>query len=301
MRHVGVWFVFSYLVFQLAFYATAAHGADVTVPGKIHIIKAGTLAKFTLKDTAATFPLPTPGGTADPTFAGSGGKGGQLDIFDTTDGLGLSTTLPVARWLGLGNPPGSKGYKYKGAGTTSDPCKLVLVKSTVIKAVCADDQYLDPALTGSSGIILTLGSGAGTDRYCASFGGLPVVNDPGFFKRKDAPAPASCPTIPPLSTWTIIQAHLGVRCDDCHTTDNKQGLTGLDDYNAGYANTVNVPSSQVPSIDRIEPGNAANSHLMRKLDGTQTSGSRMPPGGPYISQTQRDQIRAWINGGAPKN
>ena len=33
-------------------------------------------------------------------------------------------------------------------------------------------------------------------RYCGSFGGEDVKNTPDLFKRKDAPAPGSCPSVP---------------------------------------------------------------------------------------------------------
>ena len=56
-------------------------------------------------------------------------------------------------WKALGNPPGSKGYKYKGAASPGDPCKVVLLKGTVIKAVCKGAGItLTPPFTGDVGI-----------------------------------------------------------------------------------------------------------------------------------------------------
>jgi hypothetical protein len=102
------------------------------------------------------------------------------------------TTCPAGSgWSALGNPAGSTGYKYRGAGTITDPCKLVLVKRKIIKGVCIGSGVtLTPPFTGDVGIILSLGT---TDRYCAQFGGDDVKNDATLTKRKDAPAPEACP------------------------------------------------------------------------------------------------------------
>jgi parallel beta-helix repeat protein len=111
-----------------------------------------------------------------------------------------------------------------------------------------------------------------------------------------------------LFTWTQIQGMFATQCASCHTSGSSGGLTGLNDYNTGYNNTVNVPATETASttmLDRIEPSSAANSYLMHKLDGTHIgaggSGSQMPLGGPFFSQADRDGIRAWINSGAPQN
>jgi hypothetical protein len=155
------------------------------LPGRIAIIKPVTLAKFVAKPIAGdTFALPT----ANPIATG-----GSLRIFDTDASAGDDTySLPAgAAWKGLGNPAGSKGYKYSGAGTPTDPCKVVLVKETVIKGVCKGTGVtLTPSFTGDVGIVLSLGA---TDRYCAQFGGDTVKSDPTIEKRKDAPAPGACP------------------------------------------------------------------------------------------------------------
>jgi parallel beta-helix repeat protein len=109
-----------------------------------------------------------------------------------------------------------------------------------------------------------------------------------------------------IFTFTQIQGNIfAVQCSPCHTSSSSGGLTGLHDYNMAYNNTVNVPSTELPAMDRIEPSNSAQSYLMHKLDGTHLTvggtGSRMPLGGPYLSQGDLDGIRAWINSGAPQN
>ena len=162
-----------------------AGATDFTIAGKINIIKPGKLAKMV---APGSYTIPAPGSAGDPLI-----NGGNLDVVDTSDSSGLTTALPAGQWTGLGNPPGISGYKYKGAGVPgSDPCKIVLVKSSIIKFVCKDDEALDPPLGGNSAITLSLGA----DNYCAEFGGTPVKNDAIIFKRKDAPAPGACFTGP---------------------------------------------------------------------------------------------------------
>ena len=72
-----------------------------------------------------------------------------------------------------------------------------------------------------------------------------------------------------------------------------------------YANTVNVPSNELPSMDRIEPGDPDQSYLVNKIQGTQGdvggSGQRMPLGGDPLSEADIDTIRAWITAGAENN
>ena len=199
--------------------ADAVRATDHLIPGKIHIIKNAKLAKMVAKPSGS-FTLPDPESQGDPTA-----NGGELDVFDTGDGNGLNTTLPAGQWIGLGNPAGTVGYKYKGAGTPSDPCKVIIVKESVIKFVCKDDQALDPPLLGNSGIRLSLGA----DSYCAEFGGTTIKNDPVLLKRKDAAAPPACPVVsPPTTTTTLPQTpvcgnsmiEVPETCDDGNTVNS---------------------------------------------------------------------------------
>ncbi len=89
-------------------------------------------------------------------------------------------------------------------------------------------------------------------------------------------------------------------CTTCHIgAGAPQGLR-LDAANS-FAMLVNVSSSEVQSLLRVNPGNPNASYLVQKLEGTAASGSRMPLGGPFLSQTQVDLVRAWIAAGAPMN
>jgi hypothetical protein len=168
----------------VAFCAAPALASDQLIAGKIIIVKPNKMAKVL---STGTFTLPTGGDV--PTTAG-----GSLLIRDLGDPMNANTySLPSGGWKGLGNPPGNKGYKYKGAGSVSDPCKVVLIKTNLVKAVCKGAGVtLDTPFTAPPAeVAVNLSSGPGTS-YCSEFGGSEVRNTANVFKRKDAPAPSAC-------------------------------------------------------------------------------------------------------------
>jgi len=182
---------------QMALIALAAaipagmSAAAELIPGKIMVIKSSKIAKFVSKPTSGVFNL-----IGDPTATGA-----TLRIFDTVTSPGggagdVTYNLPAGSWKGLGNPPGSKGYKYKGSG-----CKVVLIKPKVIKAVCKDSVPFTTPFNGPAGITLALPSGT-TAAYCAKFGGDEKKNDVKVTKRKNAPPPPECATLAPTPTPT---------------------------------------------------------------------------------------------------
>lgn len=89
----------------------------------------------------------------------------------------------------------------------------------------------------------------------------------------------------------------------CHTGPSGSTLpAGMDltSENASSANLIGVSSIQVPSVPRVDAGNANNSYLIQKLEGTAAQGGRMPQGGPFLDQADIDVIRQWINDGATR-
>jgi len=160
------------------------------MPGKILIIKAGKLAKFISKPVSpAVFDLPNVPDN-DPTIEGATLSFQELG----GDSAAISTDLPAAGWKGLGNPAGSKGFKYKGAGSGSDPCKVVLIKEKIVKAVCKGTgvTLTTPVTAQPAEVAVNLSVGTGTS-YCAEFGGTEIKNTSTILKRKDATAlPSAC-------------------------------------------------------------------------------------------------------------
>jgi hypothetical protein len=92
------------------------------------------------------------------------------------------------------------------------------------------------------------------------------------------------------------------RCSMCHTGGGGSLPAALN-LTAGnaFANLVNVGSLQSPGTARVAPGNATNSYLIRKLEGADIAGSRMPLGGPFLDAATIARIKSWINSGAPNN
>ncbi len=169
--------------------AFASDEPDELMPGRVGIVNTGVLAKFVAKPPSGSlFDLPDLGfGGNEPTA-----EGGSLNLFDTGASNSNTYGLPAGGWRPLGNPPGSRGFKYRGAGTAGDPCKVVLVKAKVVKAVCRGAGItLAPQLTGDLGVVLSIGTD--TKRYCAQFGGTVRRNEPGRFQATRALAPGTCP------------------------------------------------------------------------------------------------------------
>jgi hypothetical protein len=171
--------------------------ADQLIPGKIAIIKPYNLVEFVSK---GTFSLPS--GPSDPLLHGA-----TLHFFDTiSGGTGGDITFnlpPGDAWKAFGG--GTKGFKYHGAGSPSDPCKVVLITSGVIKAVCKSwSVALTVPIDGDLGVVLTTGTGM---NYCAEFGGTTLKNGPSVFKRNGASEPSVCPFVlpTPSSTPTVTQ------------------------------------------------------------------------------------------------
>jgi hypothetical protein len=63
-----------------------------------------------------------------------------------------------------------------------------------------------------------------------------------------------------------------------------------------------VSSTQSGSDDLVAPGDAANSWLFIKVEGTQGSGNgvQMPDGSSALSSSDQNKIEDWINDGAWK-
>ncbi len=132
-----------------------------------------------------------------------------------------------------------------------------------------------------------------------------------------------CPFVPTTSTttttptttttsttlaWTWsgeVQPLLSASCSGCHGgsgTPQYAGFANIQDPVLGYAGIVNQMSLERPGMDRIEPGDHAQSYLWHKINGTQLSvggsGVRMPQFGPYLSAEQIAGIAGWIDAGA---
>lgn len=187
----------------IASLASGAAAVDHAVPGRVTVVKAGTIAKFVAKP--GPFTLPIAGGPEDPQLHGA-----ELRINDTGGNAGsVLYRLPAVGWRGLGNPTGSRGYKYRGSLAADPNCQIVYISDKVIKGICKGGVTLTPPFFGDEAIVLGIPAGtaglgipAGTAavRYCAQFGGATARNDARGLKRKNAPAPPACAAPPATPT-----------------------------------------------------------------------------------------------------
>jgi hypothetical protein len=102
---------------------------------------------------------------------------------------------------------------------------------------------------------------------------------------------------------TDVQPILASNCalSFCHAGASPAG--GLDMSAAvAFANLVGTPSNELPAMNRVTAGNPAQSYLIHKVNGTQTtvggSGSKMPPGGS-LTAVEIQILTKWVQDGAP--
>jgi Ca2+-binding RTX toxin-like protein len=105
------------------------------------------------------------------------------------------------------------------------------------------------------------------------------------------------PVAPPVVYTTQIQPIFTASCVECHSDVSAPRGLRLDDENS-YANLVNVASSEVPSLKRVNPGDPDNSYLVQKIEGNAAVGGRMPLNRLPLSAAQIALIRQWIIAGA---
>jgi len=109
--------------------------------------------------------------------------------------------------------------------------------------------------------------------------------------------------IDPTATFTRVQneiftptcANLG-----CHDTLGQSSQMVLSAGRA-YAQIVNVPSVEMPSLSRISPNDPAGSYLYRKVIGSGITGERMPLSRAPLTDAQIQLVRDWIRRGAPSD
>ena len=87
----------------------------------------------------------------------------------------------------------------------------------------------------------------------------------------------------------------------CHAAGSGAGGLVLAEGQA-YGNTVNVPSSEQPSLFRVKPGSPDDSYLVRKIRGDSSiSGGRMPLNRPPLDDSLINLIVTWVSEGAQNN
>lgn len=65
-----------------------------------------------------------------------------------------------------------------------------------------------------------------------------------------------------------------------------------------FSNLIGVTSIEDGNFERVKFGDPDNSYLVQKLEGTASTGGRMPLGRPALPQQQITAVRTWITNGA---
>lgn len=164
-----------------------ADATDFSLRGKLLLVKPGNLVRVAGAPEGNTQLLAGGGGAVTVT-------GGSLRVFDLGGfpGGGDDNYVLPGTWKAVGSPRRPLGLRYHGKGSLTDPCPVIVVKRTVVKALCRGGAIrLVPPFDGDVGVILSLDVGGGV-RICATFGGRTIKNEVGSLKRVAAPA-VPCP------------------------------------------------------------------------------------------------------------
>lgn len=124
-------------------------------------------------------------------------------------------------------------------------------------------------------------------------------NGEGLDANGEPIVPGAGPGTPLTADFQSIQDNVFTPiCTRCHS--GASAPEGLQlDADHSYALLVGVPSTEMPSLDRVKPGDPDDSYLVQKLEGAPgIVGVQMPFGGPYLPQSTIDVIRQWISNGA---
>jgi len=88
-------------------------------------------------------------------------------------------------------------------------------------------------------------------------------------------------------------------CAQCHVGSGAPRGLRLDSLDRSMSSLLDVIADEDNNVFRVLIGDAENSYLIQKLEGTASFGSRMPLGQPALSQDTIDVIKEWINDGTP--
>jgi len=145
-------------------------------------------------------------------------------------------------------------------------------------------------------------------RACVVFASMLIAacagNGEGLNANGQPLAPGGGGSLPPLSAdFDSIQANIFTPiCSVCHVGGSApEGLRldAADSFNL----LVSVPSTEVPSLLRVKPGDPVNSYIIQKLEGHAAVGAQMPDGcpstQPCLTASTIAFIAQWITNGAP--
>lgn len=140
----------------------------------------------------------------------------------------------------------------------------------------------------------------------AACGGGDGPTDPGNGGGNNDGGSGGGPTGPVVKTdpsfsSDIMEVFTRRGCTESSCHGSGQGGLTMTSTAGTYQNLVNVASAGASGEVRVIPGNANDSYLVKKLEGRQSVGARMPSGGSPLDATDLTNIKNWINQGAKNN
>lgn len=226
-----------------------AHAVNFNVGGKLAKIdtrKEPKKHKFVFKTTKQILINPI----HDPAVNGS-----KLFVRWTGENAGRTPLIELdpTKWKGLGNPAGSKGYKYADKKYESGPIKKITYKpgnaGGSIIVVGGGDQWEWEFPGPADSVEVYFGVYSDSDPndlewYCTEFGGTESKNEDGRFIAKNAPAPSACPA--EICGNGVIEG--AEECDDGNL-DEGDGCTSAcilsDCTGASYGSTWEAVQDQI--------------------------------------------------------
>jgi hypothetical protein len=110
------------------------------------------------------------------------------------------------------------------------------------------------------------------------------------------PATSDSVEIPLESTLESIQFHVFSKiCAECHIGATAPLGLRLDTIENTTQFLIDQPSVEDSNFNRLTSGDADNSYIIQKLEGTASTGGRMPLGRTPLPQSTIDIIRVWIS------
>lgn len=104
----------------------------------------------------------------------------------------------------------------------------------------------------------------------------------------------------PVSYAQHLEPLVIARCLECHTAEEPEAKLVLE-VGTGYGGMVDQPSTQVPELMMVAPGDVENSYLWQKLNHDVEVGRGMPRtvvGSIKLPDEEIELYRRWIEGGA---
>ncbi|MGI9288732.1 MAG: Ig-like domain-containing protein [Pseudomonadales bacterium] len=187
-----------------------------------------------------------------------------------------------------------------GDGTFADGNEVDITPTSVSVSEATATIDLTDVTAGDDSYQLTLIAATITDADGVVLDGDGDGTDGGDFVSTFTVAAAA----PAAATFSFIQDNVftpSCATIGCHTGASPAAGQNLSAGEA-FANIVGIPSGQAPALQRVNPGNADDSYLVRKIEGGPAIvNNQMPLGRPPLSSELIEAVRSWIDAGAENN